>query len=150
MKEVLTEKNLMEKSSQELTSILYIGCIEKLQNTIEAINNKDYEQANNLMQKCNDIVYRLGAGIKYEAGLIADQLDNLYNYIAEVLIEANLKKDVKLIEMVLVIMKELSEAWDVAMSKGFNKGRINKNVLKYEESSIDGNNSDEKSHIFHK
>lgn len=150
MKEVFTEKVLLEKTSQELTSILYKACIEKLESAIIAINNNDYEDANNLLQRCNDIVYRLGAGIKYEAGQIADRLDNLYNYIADVLIEANLKKNLEPIEIVLRIMNEISDAWDVAMLKGIDKGKPNKKVLLYEGNLKDNYYDYEKSHIYHK
>ena len=142
----LTEKILLEKTSQEITSILYKACIEKLQNAIIAINNNDYENANYLLQRCNDIIYRLGAGIKYEAGIIADQLDSLYNYAAELLIEANLKKDVRPIKVVLKIINEISEAWDIAMTKGVDRGKPNRKVLKYEETNVTG----EKSHTYYK
>ena len=50
---------------------------------IEDINGKNLIDANKKLQKANDILYRLGAGLNYEAGIIADQLDALYNYMAE-------------------------------------------------------------------
>ena len=53
------------------------------------------------LQKANDILKRLGVGINYEAGIIADQLDMLYNYMADKLIEANLKKDPEIIKEVI-------------------------------------------------
>ncbi|MTI46620.1 flagellar export chaperone FliS [Sporosalibacterium faouarense] len=141
--ENLTEKILLEKSPQEITSILYKGCIEKLKISIEAIEDKDYEKANKLLQKCNDIIYRLGAGLKYEVGPIADQLDNLYNYMAEELIQANIKKDVDSVRIVLRIMRDISKSWDLAMEKGIDREKVNKNILKYDQNSIGNPDSDE-------
>ena len=48
--------------------------------------------ANKKLQKTNDILHRLGAGLNYEAGIIADQLDTLYNYMADRVIEGNNKE----------------------------------------------------------
>lgn len=136
MIEGLTEKMLLEKTPQEITSILYKTCIQRLESAVKAIEIKDYEEANKLLQKCNDIVHRLGAGLKYEAGPIADQLDYLYNYIADELIKANINKDMNSIKVALKIVEEISEAWDIAMDKGIDNDKINKNVLKYEENLI--------------
>ncbi len=141
MNKVLNEKTLLEKSPQELTSILYNGCIKKLQKSIIAVNSKDYGEANKLLQNCNDIIYRLGAGLKYDAGHISDQLDNLYNYMAEKLIEANIRKDVNSIEIVLKMMQEISEGWQIAMSKKTDKEKVNKKIMKYEKNILEGSNT---------
>ena len=67
------------------------------------------------LQKTNDILYRLGAGLNYEAGIIADQLDALYNYMADRVIEGNMKKDITIIQEVLSISERLAGAWNEAM-----------------------------------
>ncbi|MED1872987.1 flagellar export chaperone FliS [Brevibacillus borstelensis] len=118
MTEVLTEQTLFQKSPQELTAILYDACIEKLEKASLAIKQKDFETANQLLQNCNDILYRLGAGLNYEAGIIADQLEVIYTYMAERLIEANLKKNTDLIAEVTNLLKMLSESWKAALQKG--------------------------------
>ncbi|WP_157049849.1 flagellar export chaperone FliS [Thalassobacillus sp. C254] len=87
----LTEEFIHRKSSQEITSLLYEAAIHNINEAIAAIQMKDYMEANRNLQKTNDILYRLGAGLNYEAGIISDQLDALYNYLAEQVIEANLK-----------------------------------------------------------
>ena len=70
---------------------------------------------------------RLGAGLNYEAGIIADQLDALYNYMAEHTIEANRKKDTTMIQEVLSIAERLAEAWNTAMK---NKPSTTQNHLR--------------------
>lgn len=88
-----------------------------LEEAITDINNQDYVIANRKLQKANDILHRLGAGLNYEAGIIADQLDMLYNYMADKLVEANLTKDVKLIEEVLHRLEDIAGAWNQALKK---------------------------------
>lgn len=92
-----------------------------LEEAIEAIKQKDYYTSNKLLKKANDILYRLDAGINYEAGIIADQLDVLYDYMSEKLIEANINKDIKLIEEVLKIINEISTSWNQALKTKENK-----------------------------
>lgn len=115
---VLTENDLHGKTPQELTSLLYEICIEKLENATEAIKKKNYIEANTLLQGCNDILYRLGAGLNYEAGIIADQLEVIYNYMAEKLIQANIQKDLNIINEVISLLKMIDEAWKDALKKG--------------------------------
>ncbi|MDR4316325.1 flagellar export chaperone FliS [Niallia circulans] len=117
MANLISEEVLYQKSPQELTALLYEACLNNLEEAIENIENKDYILANVKLKKANDIVWRLGAGINYEAGIIADQLDMLYNYIAGKLIDANLKKDISIIQEVKTIIEELLAAWTVSMKE---------------------------------
>lgn len=119
---VLTEQDIHGKTPQELTSLLYESCIEKLERAAVSIRKKQYLQANRLLQNCNDILYRLGAGINYEAGIISDQLEALYNYMAETLIQANLRKDVSLVEEVLRLLRIIDDAWKTAMKSESGQG----------------------------
>jgi flagellar secretion chaperone FliS len=115
--EVLTEEIVYKKNSQQLTALLYEGFIESLEAAITLIEQKNYIDANKRLQKANDILRRLGVGLKYDAGIIAHQLDALYNYMAERLIEANMKKDVSIIKEVLQLITTISSAWNEALKK---------------------------------
>ncbi|WP_248137845.1 flagellar export chaperone FliS [Bacillus infantis] len=115
--EFLTEEYIMQKNSQELTSLLYEALLSNLENSIQAIEDKDYMSANKMLQKVNDILYRLGAGLNYNAGIISDQLDHLYNYMADSVIEANRKKDIPAIKEVIGIAEMLADAWNQSIKK---------------------------------
>ncbi|MDW2876645.1 MULTISPECIES: flagellar export chaperone FliS [Bacillaceae] len=117
MVEFLTEEYIMQKNSQELTSLLYEALLSNLENSIQAIEDKDYMSANKMLQKVNDILYRLGAGLNYNAGIISDQLDHLYNYMADSVIEANRKKDIPAIKEVIGIAEMLADAWNQSIKK---------------------------------
>ncbi|WP_428909644.1 flagellar export chaperone FliS [Niallia sp. Krafla_26] len=111
----ITEEVIYQKSSQEITALLYEALMNQLSGAIDDIKEKKLIDANKKLQKSNDILYRLGAGINYEAGIIADQLDALYNYMADNVIEGNRKKDIAMIQQVLSIAERLAEAWSTAM-----------------------------------
>ncbi|OXT16872.1 flagellar export chaperone FliS [Bacillus sp. OG2] len=112
--ELLSEEFIYQKSSQDLTSLLYEALIDNLHSAIADIKNQGYISANRHLQKANDILHRLGAGLNYEAGIIADQLDALYNYMAGQLIAANRTKDVRMVEGILEIAKKIADAWRTA------------------------------------
>lgn len=117
MSEVLTEDLLHKKTPQELTALLYQECLNRLELAITAIENKEFIEGNQLLQKCNDILYRLGAGLNYEAGIIADELEAVYDYMAHKLIEANLNKRIEPIEEVKGLLIEIMNAWKFALDK---------------------------------
>lgn len=111
----LTNEALHQKSPQELTALLYEACLTNLEDSITHIDEKDFISANEKLQKASDIVHRLGAGINYEAGIVADQLEQVYNYIADKLVIANVKKDNMLIEEVITIFESIMVSWNEAM-----------------------------------
>jgi flagellar secretion chaperone FliS len=134
--QVLTKEVLYKKSPQEITALLYEGIIESLEESMELIGRGNLGAANLKLQKANDILHRLGVGLKYETGAIAQQLDTLYNYMAEQLIEANIKKDTQVIENVLKLILPIAEAWNLAMkvkTSGATAGIVKK-VSAYENS----------------
>lgn len=134
----LNENDIYKKSSQELTGLLYDGLIQKLEKSIICINNKKYLEANGFLQQCNDIFYRLGAGINYEAGMIADQLEAIYNYMADKIVKGNITKDTEPIKEVLMLIEMIADSWNIAMENSIMPSKLNLNnkVNVYEQSVL--------------
>jgi flagellar secretion chaperone FliS len=114
---MFTEEALHKKSPEELTSLLYEALVSNLEEAKEAIGTKEFVVANIKLQKSNDILYRLGAGLNYEAGVIANQLDEVYNYLAERIIQANLTKSEEPIDEAIQLINMIADAWNEAMEK---------------------------------
>ncbi|SER47948.1 flagellar export chaperone FliS [Salipaludibacillus aurantiacus] len=117
MRKIISNKALHEKTSQEITSLLYEALLENLEMAVSALKDKDYLIANVKMQKSNDILFRLGGGLNYEAGILADQLDHLYNYLSDRLIQANYKKDILIVEEVIRHIEKIYKAWNELLKK---------------------------------
>ncbi|MDV2683253.1 flagellar export chaperone FliS [Alkalihalophilus lindianensis] len=111
----LTNEALHQKSPQELTALLYEACLTNLEDAMALIDQKEFTEANEKLKKASDIVHRLGTGINYEAGIIADQLDQVYNYLADQLVEANIRKDKNIIQEAITILEALMSSWNEAM-----------------------------------
>lgn len=127
---------IYQKSPQELTALLYEKCLMDLEEAIELINSKDYVLANKKLQNANDILQRLGVGLNYEAGIIADQLDVLYNYMADEIVEVNKSKDVVRLEKVINILQSIAASWNEAMK---NKPNVKNQSLRQKANAYEQN-----------
>ncbi|UTR09509.1 flagellar export chaperone FliS [Evansella sp. LMS18] len=135
---MITKEALHKKTPQEITALLYEACLDNLDEAKLAIQSKNYTEANSKLQKASDIIHRLGAGINYEAGIVADQLDTVYNYIADKIIEANYKKDPALIDEAASHLSGISTAWMEAMKYSEDKKpeRIKQQTAAYEKNAM--------------
>jgi flagellar secretion chaperone FliS len=136
--EALTKDFIYKKSPQELTALLYEGIIENLEQAIEHINEKSFIEANIKLQRTNDILHRLGVGLKYEAGPISEQLDVLYNYIADQVILANMKKDTVILQDMISLIAPIAQAWNEVLKNKDSIVHTNtlKKVAAYEKSTM--------------
>ncbi|MHB1392792.1 MAG: flagellar export chaperone FliS [Clostridia bacterium] len=101
-------------SPQELTLMLYDGLVKFLKLSIQTIEEKNVERANNYIIRSQDIIleFMCTLDMKYE---ISKSLMPLYDYMNMRLIEANSKKDKIIVEEVLGYAEELRDAWAQAM-----------------------------------
>jgi flagellar secretion chaperone FliS len=134
--EFLTKELIYQKSSQEITSLLYEAIIDTTNEAIEDIKAKNYIDVNQKLKKVNDLLERLGVGLNYEAGIMADQLDALYNYMAELVIKSNINKDIEGLKEVIAITEELYGAWRSALKTKItpsNRQQLLKKTNAYEK-----------------
>lgn len=114
--EAYKRQQIMTATPEALTLMLYNGCLKFMTEGMEALEKKDYEQANISIQKAENIIseFRLTLNMEYE---ISHQLFPLYNYVYDRLVEGNMKSDVSKIEEAKGIITELRDAWAQAMKK---------------------------------
>ena len=114
--EAYKQQQLMNAPPEQLTLMLYNGCLRFIEDGIQAVKDKNYEDANTYLQKAQRIIseFRLTLNMDYE---IAHQLLPLYNFVYDRLVEGNIKSDVEPLEVSLTIMTELRDAWVGAMRK---------------------------------
>ena len=114
--EAYKRQQVLTATPEALTLMLYNGALRFMTEGKEAIERKDYEEANNSLQKAQNIIteFRVTLNMEYE---IAHQLLPLYNYVYDRLVEANMKSDVKQLDEAKNIITELRDAWAQAMKK---------------------------------
>ncbi len=101
-------------SPAELTLMLYEGAVKFCNVAIVAVENRDFEKANTNIQKAQRIIgeFQATLNFKYE---VAKDFNNVYNYLMQRLIEANMKKDIAILEEVLKHLRTMRDTWKEVM-----------------------------------
>ncbi|HHT96826.1 MAG TPA: flagellar export chaperone FliS [Clostridiales bacterium] len=106
------ETSTLSASSHELTTMLYTGALKNLNLAKMNIVSKDVNKAHEHLIKAQNIIEKLRTTLDLRAGGdIAAGLDSLYEYMIYTLINANMNKNIELIEEVVGYVEELRETW---------------------------------------
>ena len=108
------QQSAMTASPGELTLMLYDGCIKNLKLAKMHIGAKDYLKTNEVLQKAQAIINELmrSLDMRYE---LSNQLMQLYDYIINTVVWANVKKDIVKIDEALGHITELRDTWQQAV-----------------------------------
>lgn len=94
----------------QLTLMLYDGAIKFCNLAIAAVENKEIEKANINIKKVESIIAEFRATLNFKYP-VAKDFDNVYEYLARRLLEANLKKDKEILEEVLSHLRAMRDTW---------------------------------------
>ena len=108
------QNKVMTASPAELTLMLYEGAIKFCNIAVVAIEQNDYEKANINIQKAERIIGEFQATLNFKYA-VAKDFDNVYRYLMERLIQANLKKDTDILEEVLKHLRTMRDTWKEVM-----------------------------------
>lgn len=103
-------------SQAELTLMLYEGAVKFCNIAIVALEKKDYETTNTNIQKCRNIVVELTTTLNHKYP-VAEDFKRMYDYIFALLVEANMKKDLELLNRALDELRSMRDIWKEIMSK---------------------------------
>lgn len=112
-------------SSEQLVLMLYDGARKFIKQAIKSLQDGDMQSANYNLIRAQNIVAGLMCGINLEAGEIADNLFELYQFMHSHLIQANLKKDSQYAQEVLEMIEEIRGAWAQIIAQGYSSEAIN-------------------------
>ena len=113
------QENRIEGSSQgEMIILLYEGCIRFMNEAIVFIEENKIQDAHNKIIKAQRIINELMVTLDFEAGgEIAQNLYNLYDFIMNELIKANIKKEKEGLYNSIEVMQELLDAWRIVIKE---------------------------------
>lgn len=101
-------------SPAELTLMLYEGAIKFCNIAITAIEEKDISKAHNNIMKVQNIIEEFQATLNHKYP-VAKDFDNVYSYLMQRLIEANIKKDAEILQEVLGHLRTMRDTWKEVM-----------------------------------
>jgi flagellar protein FliS len=109
---------VMTASPEMLTLMLWDGAIRFAEQGKEAITKKEIEGSYKSLVRSQRIIMELLAGLKHSVNPdLCGKLAALYNFIYLRLVDANIKKDAKLVDDALEIMRHQRETWVMLMDK---------------------------------
>ena len=106
--------SVMTASPEELTLMLYNGAIKFCNLGKEAIEKNNIEVSHKNIVKAQAIIQELRVTLdpKYP---ISAEMKRLYEFIEQLLLEANLKKDITKIDQALDLIRDFRDTWQEAM-----------------------------------
>ena len=109
------EQSVTTATPEELTLMLYNGCIKFINLAEVFIDDKNIEKINVNILKAQDIVNELNITLNMDYE-VSENLRQLYSFVNERLIEANLRKDKEPLLEAKEIVTELRDTWKEAMA----------------------------------
>lgn len=105
---------VLTASKAELTLMLYDGAIKFCNMAIMCIEKKDIAGANTNIKKTEAIIEEFMATLNYKYP-VANDFKVVYEYIHERLVQANLKKDIDILNEVLEHLRGMRDTWKEVM-----------------------------------
>lgn len=113
---------ILTASPAELTLMLYDGAIKYANIAIVAIEKHQIEKAHNSIRKVERIIEEFQATLNFKYP-VAKDFDEVYKYLQQRLLEANLKKDKAIMEEVLGHLRTMRDTWKEVMRLSKNGGK---------------------------
>lgn len=98
----------------ELTLMLYEGAIKFCNIAISGINENDITKTNLNIIKAEKIIGYLQSTLDFKYSVSKD-FDNVYSYVYDSLVQANIRKDVEKMEEVVGTIREMRDTWKEVM-----------------------------------
>jgi len=105
---------IMTASPEELTLMLYNGLVKFIMMAQKAIEDKDIQKAHDSIIRAQRIIEEFQATLDMQYEL-SKGLMMMYDYMHDRLIDANIKKDISILDEVLRYAKDLRDTWAKAM-----------------------------------
>jgi len=109
-------QDILIADPMKLVVMLYNGCIKQLKLAREAIEKRQYDQANQRLQRSQDIIVELMTSLDLKYA-ISKELMDLYTFLYREMIKVNITKDDTHIEPLIKILVDLRDTWSEAMKE---------------------------------
>ncbi|MDD6036402.1 MAG: flagellar export chaperone FliS [Lachnospiraceae bacterium] len=103
-------------SPAELTLMLYDGAIKFCNIAMLGLEKADYEKASTYIIKVQNIITEFRSTLDFKYATAKD-FDMIYEYIYGLLVQANIKKDIGLLEDALGQIRNMRDLWKEVMRK---------------------------------
>lgn len=120
--EVYKQNQIGLASKEQLLLMLLDGAVKSVKLSRLAVQNKNIDKAHKELIRVQDIFTELLVCLDRNAGEFTDDLIRLYEFCKQKAIEANIKKDVTVIDELLDVVIEIKDMW-YAVHEELKKGK---------------------------
>ena len=105
--------NDISTSSQgQLILMLYDGALQAVNQAIQCMSRKEIAEQSRHILKAQDIINELSSALDMkQGGEVAKTLDQLYQFVLNQLIQANITSDTMYLESIIKVLTPLRDAW---------------------------------------
>ncbi len=109
---IATHGSAVEADPHQLISLLMDGALERLIAAKGGIERGEIVEKAALLQRVGAIIEELRSSLDHSAGgELSGNLERLYDYMMRRVLAANLHNDVKAVEEVVRLLREIRNAW---------------------------------------
>ena len=119
MAQQYNRNKILTATPAELTLLLYEGAIKFCNIAQVAIEKNDTEKAHTNIVKAEMIIEELQSTLN-RIYPVAEDFDNVYEYIYSLLVDANMKKDTQVLDQALAELRGMGDTWKEVMVKAGN------------------------------
>lgn len=118
------QTSVVDVDRHQLIQLLFDGVLSRINTAKARITAKDFEGKNKLINKSIDIVAGLRSFLDMEkGGELAENLNDLYIYCENRLVQANIRNDLEALDEVASHLRKVQEGWagirDEAKEQGY-------------------------------
>jgi len=110
--QVYRQTQVTTASQGELLLMLFDGAIRFARQSKDFMVAREYEDANAKLIRTQDIINELILSLDLSVGEIANNLQQLYVFIHDLLVQANIKKDPEIVDSAVDMLVELRDTWE--------------------------------------
>ena len=123
MAQQYNRNKVLTASPAELTLLLYEGAIKFCNIAAVAIEKNDMEKAHTNIVKAEMIIEEFQATLNHKYK-VAEDFDNVYKYLKQQLLMANIKKDPEILDEVLTHLRTMRDTWKEVMRLTANGNKV--------------------------
>lgn len=115
------QSQIMTATPEKLVLILYDATIRFISQAKSEVELDRISEANESLCKAQAIIAELMSSLDMTYGLIAENLYEIYQFVYDKLVEANVNKDIKVLIEITPLLEELREGWRECFSKALGE-----------------------------
>ncbi|WP_425462564.1 flagellar export chaperone FliS [Litorilituus lipolyticus] len=108
-----TKTQMADAEPYQIIQMLMVGVMDSLALAKGSIERGDLEQKSRSISKASSIIVALRSSLDFSVGgEVSDNLNALYEYMTERLVDASVAKDTEAVDEVASLFREIKSAWD--------------------------------------